>query len=217
VKYAVPLVGLVGAALYGVLRLAYLFFYLHLRTTPEEVGYGYSEILASQLIGAIELVLMITAILFVLGLALRYVISALRVAAKRSHKGPDPTAQDQAPELPRLAARSAIAAVILVLAGLPVLAWAEGAEAAKGFTVRNVYVLGTIRLPVLAVQAVPAEVHWVDGDAAPGLGDRPCLLYVGRAADTSVFYDVQTQESVRIPSSDIVVTLQNTTSVPVGC
>src|SRR5690349_2774750 len=43
-RNAVPLVGVIGAALYAVLRVAYLAFYLRLRTTPEEVGYGYSQI-----------------------------------------------------------------------------------------------------------------------------------------------------------------------------
>jgi hypothetical protein len=58
-SYAVPLIGVIAAALYGVLRLAYLFFYLRLRASPDEVGYGYSQVLADELIGAIELVVLV--------------------------------------------------------------------------------------------------------------------------------------------------------------
>src|SRR5580704_17135814 len=58
-RYAVPRVGIIGAAPYGILRLAYLFFYLPLRATPDEVGYGYSQVLADELIGAIELVVLV--------------------------------------------------------------------------------------------------------------------------------------------------------------
>src|SRR5437773_12546318 len=65
VRYAVPLAGVTGAALYGVLRLAYVFFYLWLRATPDEVGYGYSQVLSDELIGAIELVVLITALIWI--------------------------------------------------------------------------------------------------------------------------------------------------------
>lgn len=219
VKYAVPLFGLIGAALYGVLRLAYVFFYLHLRATPEEVGYGYSEVLAGQLIGAIELVLLVAAILFGIGSALAFASSKLlHVVRRKLRMGSRKTVWVWR-AMPRFAARCGVVAVILVLAGLPVLAWLEGAEAAKGFTVRNVYLTGTIRLPVLAVEAVPARIDWVqgDGNGRPSIASRQCLLYVGRSGGTSVFYDVATEESLRVPSDLIVITLQNTTGVPYEC
>ena len=38
VRYAAPLLGIVGVTLYGVLRLAYVFFYMQLRATPQEVA-----------------------------------------------------------------------------------------------------------------------------------------------------------------------------------
>ena len=83
VNYAVPLVGVVGAALYGVLRLAYLFFYLRLRASPDEVGYGYSQVLADELIGAIELVLLVTVIIM-LPLAIIRAFSRLRKKTKEA-------------------------------------------------------------------------------------------------------------------------------------
>ncbi len=119
----------------------------------------------------------------------------------------------------KIAAWSLAIAVPVVLMGLPVLGWLEGAQAASGYAVRNVYLAGTIRLPVLAVQAVPAQVAWISaqGPDEVNISGRQCLLYLGQASGISVFYDVHSQESLRLPSDDIVVSLQDTTTVPVGC
>ena len=106
-----------------------------------------------------------------------------------------------------------------VLIWLPILGWLEGQQAANGYSVRNVYLAGTIRLPVLAVQAVPAEVTWASppGAGEPNIGQRQCLLYLGEADGTSVFYDVHSQESLRLPTADVVIALEDTTTVPIGC
>lgn len=119
----------------------------------------------------------------------------------------------------RIAIWSLAIAVPVVLVSLPVLGWLEGAQAASGYAVRNVYLAGTIRLPVLAVQAVPAKVAWTSAQGLDGLNisGRQCLLYLGQADGISVFYDVHSKESIRLPSIDIAVALQDTTSVPIGC
>lgn len=213
---AVPLLGALGAVLYGVLRLSYLFFYLQLRATPEEVGYGYVEVLAGELIGAVELVAILSATLTIVWACLevgRALLRGRRTKARQAGKAL------RRGWWPRTALRTAAASTLLVLVGLPILAWNAGADAAQGFTVRNVYLLGTTRLPILAVQAVPARITWVvpvSGSAA-SMGDRQCLLYLGRSAGVVVFFDVSTRESVRVPSDGVAVSLQNTTAVPQGC
>lgn len=214
-RYAVPLLGAAGAALYAVLRLAYVFFYLQLRATPEEVGYGYLEVLSSQLVGAVELILLTAGVFFLVGLAGHGLRGLVRRVARAGGNRRRPVRQT----LLRLVARAGFAAVVVVLAGLPVLAWMEGTEAKHGYTVRNVYLLGTVRLPVLAVQAVPATVAWTTSTRPDGfdLGARRCLLYLGHAAGLTVFYDVASRESIRIPSSQIIVSLQNAEGVPVDC
>jgi hypothetical protein len=219
VRYAVPLAGVIGAALYGVLRLAYVFFYLWLRATPDEVGYGYSQVLSDELIGAIELVVLIAAMTFIAAIAVSILVPLARRAAGRyasAAAGIRPLSKAKAQ---KIAAWSLAIAVPVVLLGLPVLGWLEGAQAASGYAVRNVYLAGTIRLPVLAVQAVPAEVAWISAQGHEGLNisGRQCLLYLGQASGLSVFYDVHSQESLRLPSDDIVVSLQDTTTVPLGC
>ncbi|MEU4426003.1 hypothetical protein AB0F81_35740 [Actinoplanes sp. NPDC024001] len=214
VRYAVPLISVVGLALYGVLRLAYVLFYAQLRATPQEVGYGYVEILSSQLVGTIELVLVVTIVFLVIactGHGIRRLV--VRMTGRRVRRNPGRRL------VARLVLRCAWAALVVVLILLPIAAWLEGTEARNGYTIRNVHLAGTVRIPVLAVQAVPAELAW-SVTSPPGLQnlmERRCLLFLGQAAGTTVFYDVQTRESLRVPTAQIVVSLQNTDGVPVGC
>jgi len=219
VRYAVPLAGVIGAALYGVLRLAYLFFYLWLRATPDEVGYGYSQVLSDELIGAIELVVLIAAVIFAGAIAASVVVPLTRQAAGRHTSTAAGIHSISKAKAQKIAVWSLAIAMPVVLLGLPVLGWLEGAQAASGYAVRNIYLAGTIRLPVLAVQAVPAEVAWISpqGPDELDISGRQCLLYLGQASGISVFYDVHSQESLRLPSDDIVVSLQDTTTVPIGC
>jgi len=219
VRYAVPLVGVIGAALYGVLRLAYLFFYLWLRATPDEVGYGYSQVLSDELIGAIELVVLAAAVISIAGFAIGILAPLIKRAAGKSRAKVTGTRLVTKAKAQKIAAWSFAIAVPLVLVTLPVLGWLEGEQAANGYAVRNVYLAGMVRLPVLAVQAVPATVAWAStpGSGGVNISGRQCLLYLGGASGISVFYDVQSQESLRLPSTDIVVDLQDTTSVPTGC
>jgi hypothetical protein len=218
-RYAVPLVGIVGAALYGVLRLAYLFFYLRLRASPDEVGYGYSQVLADELIGAIELVIIVALILIPIAIiAILSIRLVLRVSPRwRSRLAAQPA--DWAMRGRRLLLVCFIAAIPVVLIGLPIIGLLEGEEAVKGYTVRNVYPAHFIALPVLAVEAVPARIYWVAGNGSShvDIRTRQCLLYLGQANGISVFYDVHSEESVRLPSADIVTVLQDTISVPIGC
>jgi hypothetical protein len=219
VRYAVPLAGVTGAALYGVLRLAYVFFYLWLRATPDEVGYGYSQVLSDELIGAIELVVLIAELIWITGSAISILVPlARRAAGKYGHESAGIHLFSKL-KAQKTAAWSLAIAVPIVLVGLPVLGWIEGAQAANGYAVRNVYLAGTIRLPVLAVQAVPAEVAWASppGSGEPNISGRPCLLYLGQADGTSVFYDVHSQESLRLPTAAIIISLEDTTTVPIGC
>jgi hypothetical protein len=219
VRYAVPLVGVTGAALYGVLRLAYVFFYLWLRATPDEVGYGYSQVLSDELVGAIELVVLIATLIWIIGFSASiFALLARRVTRKYRYKAAGIHLFGKL-KAQRIAAWSLAIAVPIVLIWLPIFGWLEGEQAANGYAVRNVYLAGTIRLPVLAVQAVPAQVTWASpsGFSEPDISRRLCLLYLGQADGTSVFYDVHSQESLRLPTADIVISLEDTTTVPIGC
>jgi hypothetical protein len=219
VHYAVPLIGVIGAALYGVLRLAYVFFYLPVRATPDEVGYGYSQVLADELIGAIELVVLTALFIMPIGIAGYYSAQLFRQIKKQKISGFRAESSGRTARVQKLILWCFGIAIPIVLVMLPVLGWLEGQEARNGFTVRNVYPTHFIVLPVLAVEAVPATITWVSagGSQLAEVSVRQCLLYLGEANNISVFYDVRSEESLRIPSANIIVTLQDTTSVPIGC
>ncbi|MDI6105606.1 hypothetical protein QLQ12_44205 [Actinoplanes sp. NEAU-A12] len=213
VRYAVPLMAGVGVLLYGMLRLAYVFFYLQLRATPQDLGYGYVEILSSQLVGTIELVLVLTAVLVAVALTGRGLRRTAMILTGRARPAPAHRPWT------RLVLQAGGAAVVIVLTFLPAAAWLWGTEARHGYTVRSVYLARTVRVPVLAVQALPAVVAW-STDTPSTLQDlmtRRCLLYLGQAAGTTVFYDVKSRESLRVPSAQIIVAIQNTDGVPLDC
>ncbi len=214
IHYAVPLSGLVAAVIYGVLRLSYALFYQPLRATPEEVGYGYVEILAGQLIGALELTLVVWGLAFGIAMVWR--------AARRRWGSPPrtrrPPTEDEAGwrRVWRPAARSGLVALGLVTVLLPVLARELGATAATtGETMRNIHLRGS-NIPVLPVTAMPATVTALD-PRADDLAGRPCLLYLGAADGVSVFFDVATKDGIRVPSTSVLISLHNSEGVPRDC
>jgi hypothetical protein len=220
--YALPGLTIVGVVLYGVFRLAYLFFYLKLRTTPEEVGYGYSRILAESVIGALELVILFFLPLLLVGLVIHAGLMAWRKRRRERHNRPDRHGREETAlrqPLQRIAIRAFAISVIVIVVILPMLAWWQGKLAERGQTVRNAYFIGVPYLPILAVQAIPAEVAWTNGDSERQfpLANRQCLMYLGGADGTAVFYDVQTKESVRLPTADVSIALRYTFFVPLGC
>jgi hypothetical protein len=214
VKYAAPLLGMVGAFLFGALRLAYVFFYLQLHATPQEVGYGYLEILGGQLAGTVELTVLLTATMVVAGLG----VGAVRHAIAGRWRGVV-TLPGRAALL-RLTRGCALASLAVVLVCLTMLAWTFGTEAKNGWAVRNIYLKFAGRIPVLAVQAVPADVTWTAPQPPPGgpdLRSRRCLLYLGQAGGTAVFYDVASEDSLRIPTAQILLTIPKVKGVRSEC
>jgi hypothetical protein len=221
VRDVAPLVTVVAAILYGVLRLAFALFYLHLRATPEEVGYGYVEILAGQMVGLVEFLVVFFALIFVIGLVADLGRGQFARLGHRhdGHEsaGARPTLSGSG--LTRLSRRSALIALLVVPPLLLAVAWWFGVQAANGTAVRSVYFAGIPEVPVLAVQAEPADVAWTPGHGEGGLDVAAyrCLLYLGKDGNTSVFYDVASQDGLRLPTADISVRMHNRVSVPIGC
>jgi hypothetical protein len=220
--YALPSFAILGPIVYAVLRLAYFFFYQRLRTTPEEVGYGYTRILAESVVGTVELLVLV----FLLVLSLRLCGRVLRRAFPGvSRWWPGGLRKGRGagrPKTERAAFQALAIAAGLVVLIYPLLGWHQGNLARRGVTVRNVYFVGLPYLPVLAVQAVPARVAWLNpaAEVSFSLAERDCLLYLGSSGaveGTSVFYDVRNRDSVRLPSSQISVTLLYSFSSPPSC
>jgi hypothetical protein len=219
--YAVPGLTIIGVALYGMFRLAYLFFYLPLRTTPEEVGYGYSRILAESVIGALELVTLVFLPLLLIGLAIHAGLAGRRNRRIDHDRSDADGSASLVPQraLRRIGLRAFVVAVLVIVVSLPVLAWWQGRLAQRGQTVRNVYFIGIPYLPVLAVQAIPAEVVWINPDSERqfSLASRQCLMYLGSGDGRVILYDVRTRESIRVPAGDVSIALRYTFFVPDEC
>ena len=213
--------GTLGLAFYGLLRLAYAFFYLRLRTTPEEVGDTYARVISESIAGAVELVLL-GAIVFAAPASL-YQFARLMFTFRSSQCGRRRRmikSWDAHRRVVRaIVMRSLAISAVLCFASLPLLAWWQGGLAQRGQTVRNLYFVGVPYLPVLAVQAVPAAVNWKDGadDKPFKLSQRACLMYLGQADGVTILYDVQSRDSIRLPTEDITVTLRFAFFVPDSC
>jgi hypothetical protein len=70
----------------------------------------------------------------------------------------------------------------------------------------------------LAVQAYPANVHWVDqGKALDALTNQKTLLYLGEANDQVVLYNYCTHGTWRVPESAVIVDLQANSKTGLRC
>lgn len=208
VKYAAPLLGIAGVAMFGALRLPYVAFYQQVRATPQEVGYGYQQILTGQLFGTIELTALLTVVL--VGSRL-LILSLCHAAAGRWRHA---VARPQRHDLIRLTRRCGVISLISILMVLPVVGYLFGIKATYGDKVRTMYLFLPV-LQLLAVQASPADVAWTV-QPRPGMIDLQsshCLLYLGYADNISVFYDVKTRVSLHLPTNQIQLTLPKTDRV----
>jgi hypothetical protein len=62
-------------------------------------------------------------------------------------------------------------------------------------------------MPITAMEARRATVVWSSGTPPSGLDLGDDLLYLGQSNGITVFYDADAQRSIRLPSSDVIVSL----------
>ena len=105
-----------------------------------------------------------------------------------------------------------IIAVILatiVIVGLTLVLEARGgaARVLRGEAWRPTFA-GT---PMTSMQALPAIVVWSSGTPPSGLqlDDDHCLLYLGESNSITVLYDAGAHRTIRLPSSNVIVSVQN--------
>jgi len=85
------------------------------------------------------------------------------------------------------------------------------ARAAKAGVAGHPTFLG---IPILGWGADPVTVAWLSGTPPQGLPSTfgNCLMYLGRADGIAVIYDVGARETIRVPSSAVMVTTASTRS-----
>jgi hypothetical protein len=64
-------------------------------------------------------------------------------------------------------------------------------------------------MPFTSMEARRATVVWSSGTPPSGLHLGDDLLYLGQSNGITVFYDAGTQRSIRLPSSDVIVSLED--------
>lgn len=201
---------LVGLALFKLVEWDYDTFYSGFGVSPDDVGISYTETAATSLLavlvlGTISLILGLLLIVALAVLALAFVVVILGLA-----KWVDSAGGWARHVLKRLRRHPGfywrrtrpvffwffVTLFVVVLINLRWDAGDKGAWAVSGKPVKNLSVFGFLGwLPVFPVHVLPVQAadyrpSWIGGDApVDGLDGDRCVLYLGRASGTAVFYD----------------------------
>jgi hypothetical protein len=108
---------------------------------------------------------------------------------------------------PRFTVSAVVAAFLfLEVFYLPNIASSRAQQVRQGASIPDVEkVLG---IPVLRFEATQARVSWLPDAGRPSdvsEEDTQCLVYLGQAEGTSVFFNTRLDQAIRIPSSDVDV------------
>lgn len=180
---------LLGAIAYAFLREEYRVFYNDLRVTPDDVGLDPIEMLSGSAFG----VLAIGVALVAVGAGVLLAVGAARGRPAGTRLAP-----------PHVLVALSVAALIALHIAVRDNAHRAGDCVRAGSSLRYITILG---IPLLNVRAQEANVAWVGVRAGtrPKLGPR--MLFVGQNDGIAVLYDIGTKTPVRIPATDIAISL----------
>jgi hypothetical protein len=184
---AVVVVSLAGALTYVAVSLGQAAFYAPFGVDPAEVGLGYTETLTR------------TARVFLPVVVLAGVV-LLMIAG-------------QLPRRPSIDRTGAVALTIVVgllllvvvTIVMPVWYSAKAEDVRDGEPLRPEIdrLFAVVRNP-LGIRAEPVEVTWA-GDGDEPYPFRGPAIYLGRADGVAVLYDPRTEQTVRVPDSEVVI------------
>ncbi len=193
-SYIVPVLTILGLAAYGLIGLAYDAFYGPLGISPDEVGINYVQTLAeggAGLIFTFGFGVLISIALFWLG---DRILVALRRKPMRGGR--------------RIWFGVGIIATVALLLSAYIHAYLRADDLRHGRQVVPERLLGLIT--VVPLKAEPSQIVWLENPAAPATWTYgTCLMYLGNANGTSVFYAPRAQAVIRIPSSEVAVISQS--------
>jgi hypothetical protein len=185
IENAVVILTLAGAGFYTALRVAHQTFYRTFGLTPEDVGLGYGEALARAA-----------------GLAFYLSLAALSIGFS-IFKVRDLFFTGAWGRFFRVQWAALLMTIIL---GFVVFLAGQARSAANdvrsGHNVRPYFFLDT------GIHAERATITWL-GDAPRPLADVPThrLMFMGESGGSVVLYDVDVKRSIRIPSSNVGVSI----------
>jgi hypothetical protein len=179
--YGTLALAVVGAMVFGLLSLGAAIAYSPLGVRPSEIGLGSAALLTQSAIA----VVFAAAVFGLADLVLMY-------QTERSFSLTTPRLQRLVPKL--------ILYVLIIVAGVLLI---------PAFTARSALENGskpnTLILTLNPWSAEVAHVAWAHEEPPEAEGLPTCVLYLGQADGTSVLYDGKTQQTWRIPSSELIV------------
>jgi hypothetical protein len=192
------ILALLGVAIYGILWIAYVFFYSRLGVSPSDVGLTYATIL-SQSVG------------FVLFLALASILVSIGILIiSQDARTGEPVGIVERVGMVRTGVVIAMTVVLIFV--LPVIAEAnaKALQVRRGQAVAPYTLLG---IAVLAIHADPVIVQPIgkrtENPAVDELTGRS-LLYLGQANGMLVLYEPgDAQHAIYVPNSTVVMTVLN--------
>jgi hypothetical protein len=203
-----PAVTIAGAVVYAIVRTALQRFYVTLGVEPEEVGLGYSDVLARTVFG------LVIYLLIALGVA---AVSWLLLAVLRGRMGIDDPLRGYTPP------RSLEWWMNRTLRGFPVIMGClsvilfvfllfDAADVASndvrsGRAVRPGYSGWEVFNNPLALRADLVKVEWLGEDKPRALMDTNTkVMYLGRSEGVIVLYDTTHQRTLRLPGANVSLT-----------
>jgi len=187
-------VSLAGALMYVAVSLGHASFYGRFGIDPAEVGLGYTETLTRAGRVFLPFVVLVLMLGLVLGKGLgNRLLASVDRARVRSR-----------------VLRICFVALVVLAIWFPAWYGAQADDVARGEPLRpEPDRLRSLWLNPLGIRAEPVLVEWTSNDAdEPYPFGSEKVMYLGRADGVAVFYDPATDQTVRVPDSDVVIVRQ---------
>ena len=188
----VVVVSFIGALAYFVSRAAQTSLYSKFGLEPEDVGLGYAETLSRAAWGL---------------LALTVVVGSIALAWVRPWRYDEPGGKPQRiGPFARWVLGSALCSIAVLAVWMPFVYDLKAKDIEDGKPLRPPGLSTAYRLVTnpLGLRALPVHVSWID-ETHPAYDFRNEVEYLGRADGIAVFFDPTSQQTVRVPESDIVI------------
>ena len=191
------LIATVAVLSYSVLIVGYNLFYDQFGLNPEEIGYGYTDVLR----GSVGLVA------FVVGCVLAASIFGILISGSWLPSSWQDTNRPDLIGLIKFILGCILGlAVVLAVFVLPRASVHRAEEARQGIPVTK-YRIGPFNLlpfQALSASVQPSEVSSQTA-TVEALSGRP-LLYLGQANAAFIIYDSSTEQTIRLPASSVILT-----------